>query len=80
MVRRVRDSRDARSSHVSVTAEGSRLLDDLRRNGTNLILHALRSLADAERTTLLAAIPALEKLADEAESTDAPSQFAQQPG
>jgi DNA-binding MarR family transcriptional regulator len=70
MVSRVRDSRDARSSQVSVTAEGARLLEDLRRNGTNLILHALQSLPGAERTAVLAALPALEKLADEAESTD----------
>jgi DNA-binding MarR family transcriptional regulator len=69
MVSRVRDSRDARPSQVSVTPEGARLLEDLRRNGTNLILHALQSLPAAERTAVLTALPALEKLADEAENT-----------
>jgi DNA-binding MarR family transcriptional regulator len=69
MVMRVRDSRDARSSHVSVTADGARLLDDLRRNGTTLILQGLQALSDAERTAVLRALPALERLADEAEDT-----------
>jgi DNA-binding MarR family transcriptional regulator len=73
MVRRVRDSRDARSSQVSVTAEGARLLEDLRRNGANLILHALQSLPDAERSAVLAALPALERLADQAENTEGDS-------
>jgi DNA-binding MarR family transcriptional regulator len=68
MVTRARDSRDARSSQVSVTAEGAHLLEDLRRNGTTLILRALQSLPQGERTTVLAALPALEKLADQAES------------
>lgn len=72
MVRRVRDARDARSSQVSVTAEGARLLEDLRRNGTTLILQALQSLSAPDRTVLLAALPALERLADEAETDDAP--------
>lgn len=70
MVSRVRDARDARASQVSVTTEGARLLEDLRRNGTNLILHALQSLPDAQRTAVLAALPALERLADEAENTE----------
>jgi DNA-binding MarR family transcriptional regulator len=70
MVRRERDVRDARSSQVSATAEGARLLEDVRRNGTTLILTALQSLEARERTTLLAALPALEMLADETEATD----------
>ena len=73
MVTRVRDSRDARSSQASVTPEGARLLDDLRRNGTTLILHALRSLSGADRSAVLTALPALERLADEAENTDVDS-------
>jgi DNA-binding MarR family transcriptional regulator len=73
MVTRARDSRDARASQVSVTADGAHLLEDLRRNGTTLILHALQALTDAERTALTAALPALEKLADEAENTEGDS-------
>lgn len=69
MVTRVRDARDARASQVCVTAEGAHLLEDLRRNGTTLILRALQSLSDDERATMLAALPALEKLADTAERT-----------
>ena len=69
MVRRARDTRDARASQVSVTSEGGRLLEDLRRNGTDLIRCALLALSAAERTTLLTALPALERLADEAERT-----------
>ncbi len=67
MVARTRDPDDARSSQVSVTADGAAFLDDLRRNGTTLIYGALRSLGDADRAAVLAAISALERLADHAE-------------
>jgi DNA-binding MarR family transcriptional regulator len=67
MVIRVRDPDDARSSQVSATADGVAFLDDLRRNGTTLIFGALRSLADTDRDAVLAALPALEKLADHAD-------------
>ena len=80
LVTRVRDDRDARSSRFSVTADGARLLEDLRRNGTTLILHALQALAPSERSALLAALPALERLADEAESVDACPPGAPRPG
>ncbi len=70
MVRRERDARDARSSQVVVTADGAHLLEDLRRNGTTLVLRALQSLDASERTALLAALPALERLADETEGAD----------
>jgi DNA-binding MarR family transcriptional regulator len=69
MVSRVRDPSDARSSQVSVTAEGACFLEDLRRNGTALIHRALQSLEDDERAAVLAALPALENLADRAEGT-----------
>ncbi len=69
MVTRVRDPSDARSSQVSVTADGASFLEDLRRNGTTLIYHALQSLEDTERASVLAALPAIEKLADRAEAT-----------
>jgi DNA-binding MarR family transcriptional regulator len=68
MVTRVRDPDDARSAQVSLTADGAAFLDDLRRNGTTLVHRALQSLDDAERAAVLAALPALEKLADRAEA------------
>lgn len=68
MVIRVRDSDDARSSRVSATADGLAFLEDLRRNGTTLIDRGLRSLGDADRAAVLAALPALERLADAAEN------------
>jgi hypothetical protein len=43
-------------------------LEDLRRNGTMLIDGGLRSLADSDRAAVLAALPALERLADAAEN------------
>jgi DNA-binding MarR family transcriptional regulator len=64
MVVRARDPGDARSSHLSVTLEGSAFLEDLRRNGTTLVHGALQSLSPPERAALLTALPALEKLAD----------------
>ncbi len=67
MVTRTRDSRDARSSQLSTTRDGAHLLEDLRRNGTTLILGALETLDAGERDAVSAAIPALEKLADVAE-------------
>ena len=69
MVARVRDPDDARSSLLSVTAEGSAFLDDLRRNGTTLVNRALQSLDENQRVAVLAALPALEKLADQMEMT-----------
>jgi DNA-binding MarR family transcriptional regulator len=68
MVVRTRDPGDARSSHVSATADGLAFLEDLRRNGTTLIYGALQSLAESDRAAVLAALPALENLADSAES------------
>jgi DNA-binding MarR family transcriptional regulator len=68
MVSRVRDPDDARSSRVSATADGLAFLEDLRRNGTTLIDGGLRSLGDADRAAVLAALPALERLADAAEN------------
>jgi DNA-binding MarR family transcriptional regulator len=68
MVIRVRDPDDARSSLVSATADGLAFLEDLRRNGTTLIHGGLRSLGDTDRAAVLAALPALEKLADAAEN------------
>ena len=68
MVIRVRDPDDARSSLVSATADGLAFLDDLRRNGTTLIDGGLRSLGDTDRAAVLAALPALERLADAAEN------------
>ncbi|HEY7927821.1 MAG TPA: MarR family transcriptional regulator [Candidatus Dormibacteraeota bacterium] len=71
MVIRVRDADDARSSQVSATPDGMAFLEDLRRNGTTLIYGALRSLRDTDRAAVLAALPALEKLADRVEGTGA---------
>ncbi|HEX4754798.1 MAG TPA: MarR family transcriptional regulator [Candidatus Dormibacteraeota bacterium] len=68
MVTRVRDPDDARSSQVSATADGLAFLEDLRRNGTTLIYGGLRSLGDTDRGAVLAALPALERLADAAEN------------
>lgn len=67
MVTRVRDPQDARSSRVSVTADGSSLLEDLRRSGTTIVYHGLQSLDESERAALAAALPVLEKLADRVE-------------
>jgi DNA-binding MarR family transcriptional regulator len=67
MVTRTRDSRDARSSRLSTTRDGAHLLEDLRRNGTTLILRAFETLDAGERDAVSAAIPALERLADVAE-------------
>jgi DNA-binding MarR family transcriptional regulator len=68
MVVRTPDPCDARSSHLSVTPDGSAFLEDLRRNGTTLVHCALQSLSPPERTALLTALPALEKLADMTEA------------
>ena len=69
MVERSRDPSDARSSQLSITPEGASFLDDLRRNGTDIVDRALGSLATPERDALHKALPALERLAELTEET-----------
>jgi DNA-binding MarR family transcriptional regulator len=70
LVERSPDPTDARASQVAITAEGSAVLEDLRRNGTRLIDRALHSLDSSERAALHAALPALEKLVEWVEADD----------
>jgi DNA-binding MarR family transcriptional regulator len=70
LVERSPDPADARASQVAITAEGSAVLEDLRRNGTRLIDRALHALDSSERAAIHAALPALEKLVEWVEADD----------
>jgi DNA-binding MarR family transcriptional regulator len=61
LVAREPDPEDGRATLARATAEGRRLVERLR---ARLLLGWLKDLTDAERASLMAALPALEVLAD----------------
>ena len=64
LVRRASGAEDRREVRVEITAAGNRLHLKLRAQRTRLLTERLAHLPAAERRALLAAVPALELLAD----------------
>jgi DNA-binding MarR family transcriptional regulator len=64
LVRRAPGADDRRAVRVEITAAGSKLHTKLRAQRTRLLAASLADLPDRERGALLAAVPALELLAD----------------
>jgi DNA-binding MarR family transcriptional regulator len=63
-VERRDDPTDRRAFLVSLTADGARILEDVRAEGTQELAGHLASLPAAQRAAVEAALPALEALAD----------------
>ena len=70
LVERSPDAGDGRASRVAITAAGTAVLEDLRRNGARLIDRALRALDASDRAALTTALPALERLVGWVEADD----------
>jgi len=62
LVTRTPDTRDARVVHLTVTAQGSALHDEIKRERTEALMFALDQLTKDERQAVLSALPALERL------------------
>lgn len=65
LVVRVSDPSDRRAALVQATAAGHKLADRIRRERTDALNVALDGLDERERTQIEAALPALERLAEE---------------
>ena len=65
LLRRLPDRSDGRVCNVEVTPEGRRLIERIRTERTDVLSHQLAMLAPAERQAVVAALPVLERLADE---------------
>jgi DNA-binding MarR family transcriptional regulator len=63
-VQRCADPTDARASTLAVTAEGREMLDRIRTETTLVLARSLGELTSAQRSTLAAALPVLEQLAE----------------
>ncbi len=61
---------DARASTLSVTAEGHAALERIRQESTILLADSLRTLTPDQLAALAAALPALEQIADAADTAD----------
>ncbi|MEE4542774.1 MarR family transcriptional regulator [Streptomyces sp. V4-01] len=66
------DPTDGRSLLVSITAEGGAHLDRIRRARSELLARRMSRLSPEQSDTLLAALPVLELLLTEQETTPAP--------
>jgi DNA-binding MarR family transcriptional regulator len=62
LVQRSTDPQDARSVLITLSAEGRRRLEEVRSHRNALIARRLLRLDDAQRATLVSAMPALEAL------------------
>ncbi len=65
LVERVADPGDGRAALVTVTAEGRRLCERMRRERTDALNLELETLSDHERQLLEQALPVLERLAEQ---------------
>jgi len=64
---------DRRAALVDATAAGRRLYRRIRAERTDVLAAQLRGLADADRAALLAALPALEQIAERLLEEPAPA-------
>lgn len=72
LVRRVPDDVDRRVTHVESTASGTKVWEQHRRERSKLLAELLAELPQPEAAALLAAVPALEALAERARPNDRP--------
>jgi DNA-binding MarR family transcriptional regulator len=72
LVRRVPDDVDRRVTHVERTASGTQVSERHRRERTKLLAELLAELPQQDAAALLAAVPALEALAERARPPDQP--------
>jgi DNA-binding MarR family transcriptional regulator len=64
LVQRIKDTSDGRAIKVSLTEQGRAALYDFGRHEADFLDQLMGELADAERETVLAAIPVLGRLAE----------------
>jgi DNA-binding MarR family transcriptional regulator len=64
LVERVQDREDGRVAHLAVTGAGRRLHAAVRAERTDALLVALEGLGERDRRALIAALPALEAVAE----------------
>lgn len=69
LVRRLPDPRDMRAARLEVTEEGLRLNDRVRAQRTQMLSECLGRLPPETAETLLAAVPAMEALAEAVKTT-----------
>lgn len=69
LVRRLPDPRDMRAARLEVTEEGLRLNDRVRAQRTQVLSECLGRLPPETAETLLAAVPAMEALAEAVKTT-----------
>jgi DNA-binding MarR family transcriptional regulator len=65
LLERSSDAKDRRAAWVSVTANGRRLAERIRRERTEAVNAALAGLSGADRQLIEASLPALEALAEQ---------------
>jgi DNA-binding MarR family transcriptional regulator len=65
LLERTTDERDRRAAWVRPTGAGRRLAEQMRAERTEAVNAALEGLTDTDRRKVLAALPALEQLAEE---------------
>jgi DNA-binding MarR family transcriptional regulator len=65
LIERTSDERDRRAAWVKPTSAGKRLAERIRRERTDALNLALDALDEHERDQIQAALPALERLADQ---------------
>ena len=63
-VQRTADPSDARASTLAITAHGQEALERIRTETTLMLMASLELLTPGQRSTLAAALPVLEQLAD----------------
>jgi DNA-binding MarR family transcriptional regulator len=71
LIRRLPDPSDMRAARVEVTADGERLHDRVREQRTRVVTECLEHLPPETVETLLAAVPAMEELAEAVKSSTA---------
>jgi DNA-binding MarR family transcriptional regulator len=64
LLRRMPDAEDRRATLLAITAQGRRQLDQLRGERSAFLVGQLGALSDGQRTALVAALEALEVLAE----------------
>jgi DNA-binding MarR family transcriptional regulator len=64
LIRRLPDPSDMRAARVAVTPEGEQAHDRVREQRTQVLAECMRSLPPQTAAALLAAVPALEQLAE----------------
>jgi DNA-binding MarR family transcriptional regulator len=72
-VTRATDPTSARSSQVAITATGRKQLSVVRRDRTHVMARRLAALSDEQRSSIAAALPAIEALVESVEPDTGPA-------